>query len=191
MTRKTDARIIKTKDKLYSAFLNMLKVRLFEEITVNEICDTAGVRRATFYKHFNDKYDFLTVMTEDLIGKFDAKMQMGQYKSYPVEYHVIYVHRLIDFLVSQRDVISLMFKSNLIPKLISTIITVNFNVIHERLKMSVANGEKLIASTQTVAAMLAGGIGTMIVAWLEDEMKIPREEFIKEIEKMVYAVFVR
>ena len=191
MTRKTDARIIKTKDKLYSAFLNMLKERLFEEITVNEVCDTAGVRRATFYKHFNDKYDFLTVMTEDLIGKFDAKMQMGQYKNYPVEYHVVYVHRLIDFLVSQRDVISLMFKSNLIPKLIATIITVNFNVIHERLKMSVANGEKLIASTQTVAAMLAGGIGTMIVAWLEDGMKIPREEFIKEIEKMVYAVFVR
>ena len=191
MTRKTDARIIKTKDKLYSAFLNMLKERLFEEITVNEVCDTAGVRRATFYKHFNDKYDFLTVMTEDLIGKFDAKMQIGQYKSYPVEYHVVYVHRLIDFLVSQRDVISLMFKSNLVPKLIATIITVNFNVIHERLKMSVANGEKLIASIQTVAAMLAGGIGTMIVAWLDEGMKIPREEFIKEIEKMVYAVFVR
>ena len=191
MARKTDARIIKTKDKLYSAFLNMLKEKLFEEITVNEVCDTAGVRRATFYKHFNDKYDFLTVMTEDLIGKFDAKMQVGQYKSYPVEYHVVYVHRLIDFLVSQRDVISLMFKSNLIPKLIATIITVNFKVIHERLKMSVANGEKLIASTQTVAAMLAGGIGTMIVGWLDEGMKIPREEFIKEIEKMVYAVFVR
>lgn len=191
MTRKTDARIIKTKDKLYSAFLNMLKEKLFEEITVNEVCDTAGVRRATFYKHFNDKYDFLTVMTEDLIGKFDAKMQMGQYKNYPVEYHVVYVHKLIDFLVSQRDMISLMFKSNLIPKLIATIIKVNFNVIHERLKMSVANGEKLIASTQTVATMLAGGIGTMIVAWLDEGMKVPREEFIKEIEKMVYAVFVR
>ena len=191
MTKKTDARIIKTKDKLYSSFLNMLKETLFEEITVNEICETAGVRRATFYKHFNDKYDFLTVMTEDLIGKFDAKMQMGQYKTYPIEYHIVYVHRLIDFLVSQKDVISLMFKSNLIPKLITTIISVNFRVIYERLKMSVANGEKLIANEYTIAAMLSGGIGTVIVAWLESGMKTPREEFVKEIEKMVYAVFVK
>ena len=39
--------------------------------------------------------------------------------------------------------------------------------------------------------MLAGGIGTMIVAWLKEGMKAPREEFVTEIEKMVYAVFVR
>lgn len=191
MDKKTDARIIKTKDKLYSSFLNMLKETLFEDITVNEICEVAGVRRATFYKHFNDKYDFLAVMTEDLIGKFDAKMQTSQYKNYPVEYHIVYVHKLIEFLVSQKDVIALMFKSNLTPKLIATIISVNFKVIHERLKMSVANGEKLIANEQMVAGMLAGGIGTVIVAWLEEGMKTPQDEFIKEIEKMVYAVFVK
>ena len=191
MTKKTDARIIKTKDKLYSSFLNMLKERLFEEITVNEVCEAAGVRRATFYKHFNDKCDFLAVMTEDLIGKFDAKMQTGQYKSYPIEYHIAYVHKLIDFLVSQKEVIGLLFKSNLTPKLIATIITVNFKTIHERLKMSLANGETLIANAQTVAAMLSGGIGTMIVVWLEEGMKTPREELISEIEKMVCAVFVK
>ena len=190
MIKKTDARIVKTKGKLYSSFLNMLREKLFEDITVNEICEVAGVRRATFYKHFNDKYDFLAVMTEDLVGTFDAKMQTGKYKNFPVEYHIAYVHQLIDFLISQKDVIALMLKSNLTPKLIATIISINFKSIHERLKMSVANGERLVASEYTVAAMLAGGIGTVIVAWLEDDMKTPRDEFIKEIEKMVYAVFV-
>ena len=191
MIKKTDARIIKTKDKLYSSFLNMLRENLFEDITVNEVCEAAGVRRATFYKHFNDKYDFLAVMTEDLIGKFDAKMQVGQYKNYPVEYHIVYVHKLIDFLESQKEVIALMFKSNMIPKLISTIISVNYKIILERLKMSVANGEKLIADEKMVAAMLAGGIGTVIVAWLESGMKYSRDDLISETEKMVYGVFAK
>ena len=191
MIKKTDARIIKTKDKLYSSFLSMLRENLFEDITVNEVCEAAGVRRATFYKHFNDKYDFLAVMTEDLIGKFDAKMQVGQYKNYPVEYHIVYVHKLIDFLESQKEVIALMFKSNMIPKLISTIISVNYKIILERLKMSVANGEKLIADEKMVAAMLAGGIGTVIVAWLESGMKYSRDDLISETEKMVYGVFAK
>ena len=191
MAKKTDARIIKTKDKLYIAFLNMLKETLFEEITVNEICERAGIRRATFYKHFNDKYSFLATMTEDLIGMFDAEMQTSEYKNYPIEYHIEYLHRLVDFLVYQKDVITLMFKSNMVPKLIATIVEINYKIISERLKMSIANGERLIANVHTVAGMLAGGIGTLIVAWLGDGMKTPRDEFVDEIKKMVYAVFVR
>ena len=191
MAKKIDARILKTKNKLYSAFFEMLKETLFEEITVNEICERASVRRATFYKHFTDKYDFLGTMTEDLIGKFDAKMQVGQYKNYPVEFHIAYVHKLVDYLIMRNDVISLLFKSNLIPKLIATVIGANYKVIVERLKVGVENGEQLIAEVHTVAAMLAGGIGTIIVAWLEHGMKTPKEILISEIEKMVHAVFAK
>ncbi len=189
MAKKVDARITKTKDKLYRTFLKMLSERVFEDITINEICATAEIRRATFYKHFNDKYDFLASMTADLIGKFDAKSAHGYYKSYPIEYHIAYVHKLVDYLIDCEDIIRLIFKSNQASNLISTIIRVNYDVIKERLEVCTANGTGLVASVGTVTTMLSGGIGTMIVKWFEEGKPTNEEDFICEIEKMVYAVF--
>ena len=40
--------------------VKLMQEKSFEDITVNELCDEAGVRRATFYKHYTDKFDFLS-----------------------------------------------------------------------------------------------------------------------------------
>ena len=58
MEEKTDLRIRKTYKALCDAFVNILEKKRFDDLTVNELCDEAMIRRATFYKHFADKYDF-------------------------------------------------------------------------------------------------------------------------------------
>ena len=50
--QKEDLRVKKTKRVLTEAFFKLLNEKPFEEITVNELCDRADVRRATFYKHY-------------------------------------------------------------------------------------------------------------------------------------------
>lgn len=191
MATKTDARILKTKARLYDAFFALLHEKLFEEITINEICTRAVVRRATFYKHFSDKYAFLADMTESIVKNIDAKIQSESHSGYPIEYHIEYVHKLIDYLICEHDAVALLFKSAQMPMLVSTIAGVNYEVLEERLTMSVAGGEMLVASVRTVATMLAGGIGTMIASWLEGGMAIPKEELLLEIEKVIRAVFVK
>ena len=187
--KKEDARIVKTKNKLYETFLDLLKKNLFEDITINEICAMAKVRRATFYKHFKDKYDFLASMTAALINSFDSRVSNSQFKGYSLEFHIAYVHEMISFLIQNEDIIKLIFKSSQASSLISTIILTNYNVIKERLEICVANGHKLIASVDTVTTMLSGGIGTMIVKWFEAGRPTSEYEFIIEIEKMLKAVF--
>lgn len=60
MNEKRDLRVQKTYTALFSAFENLITKKNFEDITVRELCDLALVRTATFYKHFTDKYDFLS-----------------------------------------------------------------------------------------------------------------------------------
>lgn len=49
----------------------MLK-KPFEKITIKNICDEAGVIRATFYNHFDDKYDCLNAIVEmDMMDDFN------------------------------------------------------------------------------------------------------------------------
>ena len=57
-TKRIDLRTQKVYSSLIEAFKNLLIEKSFEEITINELCDRACTRRATFYKHFSDKYDF-------------------------------------------------------------------------------------------------------------------------------------
>ena len=45
---------------LCDAFTRLLEVQSFEDITVNQLCEEAMIRRATFYKHFADKYEYLS-----------------------------------------------------------------------------------------------------------------------------------
>ena len=56
MAYKEDARVKKTKNKLLESFKKLLSEKSFENITIQEICELADVKRATFYKHFADKY---------------------------------------------------------------------------------------------------------------------------------------
>ena len=75
ITAQKDLRIIKTYAKLNRAFYEVISEQSFEDFTVFDLCERAGVRRATFYKHFTDKYDFLSFAAEGCKEKIllDAK----------------------------------------------------------------------------------------------------------------------
>lgn len=68
---KIDVRVKKTYSQLIAAFLNLLKTKSFDNISVSEICEEADVHRATFYKHFNDKYEFLNFCLDSLLADVD------------------------------------------------------------------------------------------------------------------------
>lgn len=69
--KKIDVRIKRTYSQLISAFLELLKSKSFDEISVSEICEAANVHRATFYKHFDDKFEFLNFCLETLLADID------------------------------------------------------------------------------------------------------------------------
>ena len=71
---KEDLRIIKTRAALSSTFFKMLADMELSEITVNKLCEESGVRRATFYKHFRDKDDFIIYIIKDIRAYFDTKV---------------------------------------------------------------------------------------------------------------------
>lgn len=59
MEKKKDLRIIRTDKTLVNAFYDLLRTNAVENISISLLCDNALVNRATFYKHFTDKKNFL------------------------------------------------------------------------------------------------------------------------------------
>lgn len=71
--KKTDVRVKRTYRRLIDSFLRLLNQKSFDEISISEICDGADVHRATFYKHFNDKTEFLNFCVMQLLSEVNFK----------------------------------------------------------------------------------------------------------------------
>ena len=61
-----DRRQKKTRDAIFSAFGALLERKRYENITVQEIIDTANICRSTFYTHFETKDMLLREMCADI-----------------------------------------------------------------------------------------------------------------------------
>lgn len=66
---KTDRRILRTKEAIQKAFLEIFSEKEFERITINEIAERANVNRGTVYFHYVDKYDLLDRCIEDHLNQ--------------------------------------------------------------------------------------------------------------------------
>lgn len=62
---KTDRRVLRTRNALGDALVALLQERNFEQITVQDVLDRAGVGRSTFYVHYRDKNDLFLSDVED------------------------------------------------------------------------------------------------------------------------------
>ena len=193
MNKKEDARVIRTKAKLFTSFKKLLAEKTFEEITINEICLRSDIRRATFYKHFSDKYDFLAGLVGHLRHNFEQKFDT--YSSIGENdlsaYYLEYLKAIIAFLDANEDIVELIFDSNIAPALVEVIIDENYKKTKEKLEADLKRGLKLIASADTVAIYLAGGIAHTLIKWLKEGKKTSPEDLGEEIISIISSAFVK
>ena len=69
LEEKLDPRVKRTRSLILQAFGELLAEKGFEAISVQDITDKAEINRATFYKHFVDKYALLDYTIKELFKK--------------------------------------------------------------------------------------------------------------------------
>jgi AcrR family transcriptional regulator len=69
MQRKTDPRVIRTRQMLREALIALILEKGFDDLTIQDITDRAGLRRATFYLHYKDKEALLFATLADTFDK--------------------------------------------------------------------------------------------------------------------------
>lgn len=186
---QNDARVIKTKAKLTEEFSRLLCERKFEDITVNELCSRSGVRRATFYKHFSDKYAFLEYFVGYLREGFDRRFpSMQKNNSSPTDYYAEYAVAIIDFIVENDAMVKNALDSDMLPSLVRVIMDRNREDTLKRLKNTSDGGVKLPASPEITACMMTSAVTGTIVWWLKGGKSLPKEKLCEEISAVISAI---
>ena len=87
-TKKTDARVRRTRDALGDALVALMQEKPFDTITVQDVLDRANVSRSTFYTHYSDKDDLLMSDAEEFFEAMSTALSQAGDKServFPVQ----------------------------------------------------------------------------------------------------------
>ncbi len=187
MANKEDLRVRRTKAALADAFIKLLEQKTFDEITINELCDKADVRRATFYKHYADKNSFLKAYIYGLRDRFDTLIWKSSKPTATVDYYVSYARSVIEFINEHETAINNILDSSLFPSALSIIMEQNYSDTCDRLRASVAAGMQLNASVEVTAGVCAGGVSSTIYVWLKNGKPLSADELADEVGAIVSA----
>ena len=184
--KKIDVRVKKTYTLLCDALLRLLKEKSFADLTVLEICDEANVHRATFYKHFVDKYDFLdscfrikieelSFDVEDPIATPDA---LKRHINRLISNVLLFVDRNREFFFS---VSSDKYASSFNDILSNTI----SNYIEERLYAKESLKSAFEKQIPLISNYYAGAIVGLIKWWCKEENPCTIQEFLTFIQPKI------
>lgn len=73
--RKNDQRTRLTKMLIRRAFLELLRTKPMQSISIKELCTVAGINRGTFYSHYADIYDLLEQIEDDMMHDFQEALK--------------------------------------------------------------------------------------------------------------------
>ena len=105
--RKKDVRVVRTYEHLAEGLISLLKRKSFEDLSVSEICESANVHRATFYKHFNDKYEFLNYCFNNELSKISFDVGADEANADNLKENFMnFIRVTFEFVSSQKAVFS-------------------------------------------------------------------------------------
>lgn len=134
--RKMDVRVIRTYEQLTASLVSLLATKSFEELSVSEICDHAQVHRATFYKHFNDKYEFLNFCFDNELSKikFDVSSTEATVENIK-ENFMHFIKVTFDFVNSKKAIFSIILSNKFSVSLGASFTSAVHNYCLEKIKI--------------------------------------------------------
>jgi AcrR family transcriptional regulator len=97
-SEKMDRRIQHTYEQLTDALPRLLLQKDWSQITVQELCDEAVIRRTTFYQHFHDKHEFMRWRMQERLKEFSAYIDDVEPPQDPVEHFLLLSTRVLDYM---------------------------------------------------------------------------------------------
>lgn len=186
MEGKRDLRITKTYNALFGALRTLMKEKTIEEITVNELCKTAMVRRATFYKHFSDKYAFLSFMMKENLKSYMQRAEKHTESQDSHAYYVGLIRAAFDFVDENTDHLTRTIESGRSFDLLTGLGSEELAAqIEQHIRQDYADGLDLSADPALLAQLFTGALFRVSRWWQAHQDEIEKEELIEQLSTLI------
>lgn len=181
--QKIDRRVLRSRDRLGGAMIRLMQEKPFDEITVQEVLDRAGVSRTTFYAHYRDKEDlFLSDVDEFLEG---AAAMLSRSKD--PSGRVAPVHEFFAHVAEGRKLYDALVAAGRIDDFMELARGHFARGIERRLADSERGREMEPARLSALAHALAGAMLSLLSWWINRDMSMPPSEVDELFHRMVWS----
>jgi AcrR family transcriptional regulator len=176
-----DLRIRRTKKLIWEALLSLLQEQPFASISVRAISERAMVHRATFYTHFQDKYDLL----EYGIGEaFQQIVQELRWETASEQRAAALLH-IFEYMRAHRELFSLLLVEKGPDSLGALMRRHMAEELEAKLAQSPSHVERFAIPIPIIAQFYTGALLTVTTWWVEQEMRVPPEELARYMARLL------
>lgn len=178
---KADRRVVRTRDTLGDALVELMQEKSFEDITVQDVLDRAGVGRSTFYTHYRDKEDLFLSDVEDFFAMLSTLLTR---RGAGLE-RVAPVHELFAHISDAQTFVSSLKASGKMHDVEELGRGMLARSIEERLRMAGVTMEP--AELAAHAYALAGSLFPLMYWWIDHGMTSSAAEMDALFHRMVWS----
>lgn len=181
--KKEDQRVRRTRDRLGDALVELLVQKPFDDITVQDVLDGAGVSRSTFYTHYRDKNDlFLSDAEEFFEGMATALSRFGDKSE-----RVAPVQELFAHVGDARPFYNALVESGRMHDVIQLGQEHFARGIEQRLNEIPRSRTIPSNHRSAIAHGLAGSLFSLLTWWVQRGKTLSPEEMDKLFHRLVWA----
>jgi len=163
-----------SKRKFADALLKVMQQYDFKEITITQLAQEADLSRKTFYRLFADKDGILSYIFDTLYTECFA-----QIKTQHIQRYWDVVQCYFNFWEERKEILLLFRQSRLLPVLFDGAYRYSFSIFEFIRSPDVA--EQYSAQLPYLLAYSLGGMHSMLLKWVENDMAIPSHILIEQL----------
>ena len=181
--KKVDQRVRRTRDRLGDALVELLVQKPFDDITVQDVLDGAGVSRSTFYTHYRDKNDLFLSDAEEFFESMATALSRFGDKSE----RVAPVQELFAHIGEARPFYNALVESGRMPDVMELGLGHFGRGIAQRLN-EIPRARTIPPDRRAaIAHGLAGSLFSLLTWWIQHGMTLSPEEMDKLFHRLVWT----
>jgi Transcriptional regulator len=157
-----------SKEWMENTLLKLMQTEAYEDISIQEITDHAGLSRRTFYRNYSTKDEILEGILYKIWQEYEVSIRTESDLSLPNVAKILFT-----VMSGHVELLKLLNQHNLLPACLSKIVSLLPPAFYE-LKGTAMPFDK--ASISFALAFSMGGFIQILIKWLnEDQQKTPDE----------------
>lgn len=174
---KGNRRTLYSKKVIIDAFLMLLQEKNLNKITVTDICKKADINRGTFYSYYNDPFDLMRSIEEEMIEKMLSTINISGDESLQNM-----LNEIFNLILENKEFCKILFNEKNSSYVLSTLLNSAYEKKIEEIKQQFPNANE--TQLEYYYTYTTGGTIEIIRKWINDDMKIPAGEVIRILESL-------
>ncbi|WP_223594671.1 TetR/AcrR family transcriptional regulator [Neobacillus bataviensis] len=180
---RVDPRILRTRQLIKDALIDLLQEMELNKITVNRIAERATINRVTFYLHYRDIQDMMEKMAQEMAEGIEEIMRSATDKESTGETDSLMLESLLEHIAENGKFYKVVLGTRRTPIFTERLLKILTEVITKRTGIHSFRASGDIQRDVAIWYGSSALIGT-IIAWLRNDMPYTPQYLAKQLSML-------